>query len=127
MPVAPQFGHEKLDVYRVAIEFVAWAGTLIDDPLKATGLSAVGQLDRASTSIPLNIAEGNAKRSNRDKAKYLDIANGSALECAAALDVLVARKALLPDQIPPGKALLVRIVEMLTKMTLKALGPKAYG
>lgn len=126
MPVAPQFGHEKLDVYRVAIEFVAWAGPLIDGPLKKSGLSAVGQLDRASTSIPLNIAEGNAKRSSRDRGKYLDIANGSALECAAALDVLVARKALLAEQTPPGKALLVRIVEMLTKMTLKALGSEAY-
>lgn len=121
-----QFGHERLDVYRVAIQFVAWAGTLLEGSLKKSGLSAVSQLDRASTSIPLNIAEGNAKRSKRDKGKFLDIANGSAFECAAALDVLVARSALSPDQVLSGKALLVRIVEMLTKMTLKLLGPDAY-
>lgn len=126
MSEAPQFGHEKLDVYRVSIDFVVWVGDLLDGPLKKSGLSAVNQLDRASTSISLNIAEGNAKRSNRDKGKFLDIANGSALECAAALDVLVARKALPREETLPGKALLVRIVGMLTKMTLKILGPDAY-
>jgi hypothetical protein len=51
-----QFDHEKLVVYQVSIEFVAWAGVLLDGPLAGVRLSAVGQLDRASTSVPLNLA-----------------------------------------------------------------------
>ena len=57
------FDHEKLDVYREAIDFCGW----VDDFLAAisTKAAAKDQLGRASTSIPLNIAEGNGKFSER--------------------------------------------------------------
>jgi four helix bundle protein len=112
----PIFDHEKLDVYRVSITFVAWTGDLLAGPLSGCSLSAVKQLDRASTSIPLNIAEGNGKRSTKDRSRYLDTSRGSALESAACLDVLVARRVLQSPQINEGKALLVRVVGMLAKM-----------
>jgi four helix bundle protein len=118
-----RFDHEKLDVYRTAIEFVAWVGDLLDGPLADCRKSAVNQLDRASTSVPLNIAEGNGKRSPKDRARYLDIARGSALESSACLDVLVARKAIAIDQVAHGKTLLFRIVQMLSKWTSSLLGP----
>ena len=51
-----QFDHEKLTVYQDAIKFVAWADDLLADVPK--GIAVHNQLDRASTSIPLNIAEG---------------------------------------------------------------------
>jgi four helix bundle protein len=71
------------------------------------------QLDRASTSIPLNIAEGNGKYAPKDRCRFFDIAHGSALECAAGLDVLVAKAKLTPDQIRHGKESLQSIVRML--------------
>jgi four helix bundle protein len=105
------FDHEKLDVYQQAIAFCAWAGDfLIAITAKA---AAKDQLDRASTSIPLNIAEGNGKFSDADRGRFLEIARGSALECAACLDVLVARKLAASDQIVPAKEQLVSIVKML--------------
>src|SRR3954467_6371344 len=108
------FDHEKLDVYREAIAFCAWTGDLLSSI--AAKAAAKDQLDRASTSIPLNIAEGNGKFSNKDRARFLEIARGSALECAAALDVLVARKLAVPEQIDSAKENLVRIVQMLMGM-----------
>ena len=99
----PQFDHERLDVYQAAIEFVAWTGEMLDGPLSACRISAVKQLDRASTSVPLNIAEGNGKRSKKDRCRYLDIARGSALESASCLDVLVARGALRSSRSRPGR------------------------
>jgi len=108
------FDHEKLDVYREAIAFCGWTGDLLNSiSVKA---AAKDQLDRASTSIPLNIAEGNGKFSAKDRARFLEIARGSALECAAALDVLVARKLVTPEQIENAKENLVRIVQMLMGM-----------
>jgi four helix bundle protein len=71
------------------------------------------QLDRAATSVPLNIAEGNGKYSPKDRCRFFDIAYGSALECAAGLDVLVAKMKLTSEQIRPGKERLQRIVRML--------------
>ncbi len=115
------FDHERLDVYRVAIEFVAWADELLDRlPVGKRG-SVAKQLERATTSIPLNIAEGNGKRSRKDRSRYLDIARGSALESAACLDVLVARRALTPSDVSKGKNQLRRIVEMLTKLIASLL------
>ena len=69
-----------------------------------------------SQSIANNIAEGNGKRSMPDRCRFLDIARGSALECAACIDGLVARKRLAMDVGETGKAILTRIVSMLSKL-----------
>ena len=105
------FDHEKLDVYREAISFCAWVGAFLETISSKT--AAKDQLDRASTSIPLNIAEGNGKFSQRDRARFLEMARGSALESAACLDVLVARRFTTPENVLPAKENLVRIVQML--------------
>jgi four helix bundle protein len=105
------FDHEKLEVYREAVSFVAWLSALLENSVRIGDVK--DQLDRASTSIPLNIAEGNGKYTPKDRCRFFDIAHGSSLECAAGLDILVARGKLLPDQIRPGKERLQRIVRML--------------
>lgn len=105
------FDHEKLDVYRAAIAFCGWVGEFLGQiSVKA---AAKDQLDRASTSIPLNTAEGNGKFSAVDRARFLEIARGSALECAACLDVLAVRKLVDAEQTLDAKESLVRIVNML--------------
>jgi four helix bundle protein len=113
----PIFDHEKLDVYRLSIEFQAWVGELLDDGFgKRAKPSAAKHLDEASTSISNNIAEGNGKRSYTDRARFVDIACGSGLECAACIDALVARKLLEPERAKAGKLMLHRIVSMLHKL-----------
>lgn len=103
------FDHEKLDVYQAAIRFAAWAGDLLETLPKS--LAAYDQLDRASTSIALNIAEGNGKYTAPDRCRFFDIARGSALECAACLDVLVAKKKRVCAV--QGKELSLPVVSML--------------
>jgi four helix bundle protein len=116
------FDHEKLDVYQESIAFCGWVGELLRQI--SAKAAAKDQLDRASTSLPLNIAEGNGKFSTVDRARFLEIARGSALECAACLDVLVARKLVTLEQIIPAKEQLVRIVNMLMGM-LKRFSARA--
>lgn len=105
------FDHEKLEVYQEAVRFVGWASSLLESVGRVGDVK--DQLDRASTSILLNIAEGNGKFSRKDRCRFFDIAHGSALECAAALHVLVAKGRLAPGQIRSGKEALQRIVRML--------------
>ena len=107
----PFFDHEKLNVYQDSIRFVAWAEPLTHSlPAK---LSVRDQLDRAATSIPLNIAEGNGKFTPPDRCRYFDNSRGSALECAACLDVLVAKHLIASAVADEGKAILRDIVRML--------------
>ncbi len=105
------FDHERLKVYQEAIAFVAWWQELRDKCRGSGGV--VDQIDRASASIALNIAEGNGKYSARDRRRFLEIASSSALECAACLDVLVARKRLQIEETQSGKRRLQGIVSML--------------
>jgi four helix bundle protein len=108
----PKFDHEKLRAYQEALRFAAWVGPLIESlPPK---LAARDQLDRASTSIALNLAEGNGKRSHADRCRYLDIARGSAVECAACLDVLVVRQKLDPITANQGKDILLAVVSLVS-------------
>ena len=111
-----EFDHEKLDVYRVALEFSSWAYRQCK-VLRGADRNARDQLLRASQSIALNIAEGNGKRSMPDRRRFFEIARGSALECAAILDTLVVCEVLRLEDANRGKALLVRAVAMLTKLT----------
>jgi four helix bundle protein len=111
-----QFDHEKLEVYQRSLEFVAFVAE-ISKETSAEWRNARDQLIRSSQSIPLNIAEGNGKRSFADRKRYFEIARGSAMESAATLDVLVVLNALSRERIEPGKGLLVRVVSMLSKMT----------
>ena len=111
----PWFDHEKLEVYRESLAFVAWLSTLLEGTVRVGEVK--DQLDRASTSIPLNIAEGNGKYAPKDRCRFFDVAHGSTLECAAGLDVLVAKGKVTADQIRSGKEKLQRIVRMLVGLT----------
>ena len=115
------FDHEKLDAYRLAIEFVAYVDQTLDEVVHSPRTSAMKHLDEASTSVALNIAEGNGKRSVPDRVRYLEIARGSALECAACLDVLVSRRRLGRESAMVGKATLVRVVSTITKLIERLL------
>ncbi len=73
-------------------------------------------MDMFSTTID---SIGNGKRSLKDRARFVDIARGSALECAAIQGVLVASKGLDIEMNIERKRKLARIVSMLTRMAMK--------
>ena|SRR5438094_392898 len=95
------FDHERLDVYQESIAFCGWVGDLLNE-----------------------ITAKAAAKDQLDRARFLEIARGSALECAACLDVLAARKFVSAEQIIPAKEQLVRIVNMLMGM-LKRFSQRA--
>ena len=79
------FGFERLDVYQRSIEFLAIASEIVEAmPRGHSGLA--DQLRRAALSIPLNIAEGTGRATDRDSAHHRTIPRGPATECDAILD-----------------------------------------
>lgn len=105
------FDHEKHRVYQYSLDFVEWVGILLTEiPHK---ISVWDHLDDASSSICLNIAEGNGKYTPKDRCKFFDIARGSAFECTASLDILFKRKKINKERQEEGKQLLTNIISML--------------
>jgi four helix bundle protein len=110
------FDHEKLDVYHLELKFIGWVTPLLEEVSRtAAGKTSEvrDQLDRASLSALLNTAEGNGKRQRQGRAKFFDDARGSATECAACLDALIAKGAAKEERVTEGKKMLLRIVSML--------------
>jgi four helix bundle protein len=113
------FDHEKLNVYQVQLQVVRWVDQLLEEvKRKASGKTREvrNQLDRASLSVLLNIAEGNGKRQRRTRAKSFDDARGETSESAACLDALVAKQVCGKERVREGKELLERVYAMLTKL-----------
>jgi four helix bundle protein len=106
---------ERLDVYRCAIDFLALTSR-ITRRMPRGHADLRDQIRRASTSIPLNIAEASDRTREPDRAHFLAIACGSAFECGAILDVLVRLVAVAPEDVEQAKTLPSRVVAMLTKM-----------
>ena len=107
--------HEKLDVYGVAVDFFALTSTILERLPRGNG-NLKDQLDRAATSIMLNIAEGAGKIREKDKSSFYAIARGSAFESGAVYDALEVRRLIKPKEHERGKWLLRRIASMLTNL-----------
>ena len=77
------------------------------------------QLERASSSIALTLAEGCARRTRRDRHHFFSIAQGSAMECAAALDILRALGQVSQADAAAAKRKITRILQMLVGLRRK--------
>lgn len=109
------FDHEKLDVYRAAIELVILIEGIVEALPRGRAYVA-DQFQRAGTSVPLNIAEGTGEYAVNEKIRFYRMARRSATECAGIFDVCVGLKLVDEKKYKQGRELLIRIVAMLTKM-----------
>jgi four helix bundle protein len=81
------FPYENLEVYKKAYKANQIVYRLLKGNKTIPGY-ARDQLGRASFSIMLNIAEGSAKFSNKDRRNFYVTARGSAFECASIINFL---------------------------------------
>jgi four helix bundle protein len=109
------FDHEKSDVYQVGLQ-VTVSIYEVAKSLDGIHRHLRDQMLRSAQSIPLNIAEGNGKRSTYDRSRFFEIARGSAMETAAALDILISAGICSAGELQSLKENLIRIVSMLSKM-----------
>lgn len=102
------YDFQRLAVYRKALDLVELADRFA--PAFAGPRRHLGwQLHRAATSVPLNLAEGTGRYRSADKAQFYVIATGSAMECAAILDIA--------DRLDVGpRALRARLRDLLAEV-----------
>jgi len=114
--------HEKLLVYQRALDLLDKLDRVID-AMPAGRAHLRDQLDRAGTSVVLNIAEGGGEFSRLEKQRFYRFAKRSATESAAVLDILERRKAVPLELLTEARAELRPVVAMLTTMTMVRSGP----
>jgi len=103
---------KTFDVYRVSLsvcQSLAVLGPFLNSALR-------DQLNRASSSVVLNIAEGFGSRSRGVKRRHYEIARGSAVECVAITDLAVAFGTGDAEEWREARELLGRVAAMLAKL-----------
>lgn len=110
-----QFDFEKLDVYQASIEVVALIDKVTESFPRGRAY-LTDQLERAGTSIALNIAEGAGEFSTNEKSRFYGMGKRSATETAAILEISKRSNIIQEEYYRNARELLIRIVMMLTKM-----------
>ena len=114
-----KFSFEKLDVYQASIEVVVLIDKITESFPRGRAY-LTDQLQRAGTSISLNIAEGSGECSVNEKSRFYRMAKRSATESAAIFDIAKRLNIVHEENYQAGRAILIRIVSMLTKMAQRA-------
>jgi four helix bundle protein len=109
------FPHEKLDVYRVALEMVALA-TAVAARIPRGHRNVADHLQRAASNTVLLLAEGANRRGAALKRQRFGESRGEAGEVAAASDVLLALGLDVGSAAAELKALANRVSAMLTRL-----------
>jgi len=110
-----EFDFEKLDVYKAAVELIILVDEIVAHLPRGRAYLA-DQLQRAGTSVTLNIAEGAGEFAEQEKARFYRMAKRSATECVSIFDICRRLRLISEEELLKGRQLLFRIVSMLTKM-----------
>jgi four helix bundle protein len=81
MKIPPAKRFEELIVWQKAHQAVLSIYRISDNFPKTEVYGLTSQLRRSAISIPANIAEGFKKRTKPEKARFMNIAQGSLEEC----------------------------------------------
>ncbi len=109
------FLFQNLRVYQQAIELANRLSNLTSSFSRSNWYLAE-QLNRASLSIALNIAESTGRFTTADKRRFLIMARGSVHECIALLDMCDKKKLLSNEIRAELREQLIAIAKMLAGM-----------
>ncbi len=72
--------HKDLDVWKVGVDFVKKVYKVTSDFPDTEKFGLISQIRRAAVSVPVNIAEGAARQSDKEFIQFLYISLGSIAE-----------------------------------------------
>ena len=96
-----QYKFQKLQVYQLALAYVDSVYRLSKRLPDRERFNLSSQIERAATSIALNIAEGSTGQSDAEQNRFLGFALRSYLETIACLDLIELCSYANPDSVIP--------------------------
>ena len=116
--------HRDLVVWQKGMELAEQVYRLAKLLPQAEQYRITGQLIRAATSVPANIAEGNARATRKDYANFLSLARGSAVEVETLLLLAVRVQLGTNEDAASGLQLADELSRMLNVMRSRLLEEK---
>ena len=111
-----KFYYRRLEVYQNAKQLAIDIHELLKKFPQDERFALTNQLNRASTSVLFNIAEGFGRFSNNDRIRFLDIANGSLMETSSELELALSFKYITETEFESLDNKILIIVRQLAKL-----------
>jgi S23 ribosomal protein. len=111
-----KYYYRRLDVYQNAKQLAIDIHELLKCFPQDERFALTDQLRRASTSIMFNIAEGFGRYTDKDRIRFLDIANGSLMEVSSELELALSFHYLTLEEFDSFDDKILIIVRQLAKL-----------
>lgn len=108
--------HKDMIVWKKSIALIKEGYQLTEKFPAEERFGLVSQLKRASISVTSNISEGEARRTNREKRRFYEIACASLVEIDAQIEISLELNFITPDDIRKLSGLINECFAMLSKL-----------
>jgi len=105
MDEVPEYKFQKLQVYQLGLDYVDAIYELTGKFPRSENSNLRSQLERASTSVVLNIAEGSTGQTDPEQARFVGLSLRSLMECVACLDMVERRNYVPAEEVAPTREL----------------------
>lgn len=92
------FRFEKLDIWKKSVDFASDIYRITESFPSKEQFGLTSQMRRSAVSISANLAEGSSRASNKDFARFVEIAYGSLCETVSHLYIAYKQKLLTNEQ-----------------------------
>ena len=112
-----RFGYEDLEVWQRAIAWASEVVSLCNNMETTRGrLRLIEQLESASSSVAMNIAEGKGRYSKKEFVQFLYVARGSLYESVTLLEIFLKQGWIDPGKFVDLKAKAGELARMLNAL-----------
>lgn len=109
-------GFEKLEAWQFAKKFVIDVYGITNVFPKKERFGLISQINRAAISVASNIAEGNGRRSEKEKIHFIEISYGSLMEVACQLNISYELGYIEKESLNKVKKDIIILTKMLSKL-----------
>jgi four helix bundle protein len=111
--------HRDLIVWQKAMRLTVETYELCQRFPRSEVYGLTSQLQRAVTSVPMNIAEGHGRGTRKDYAQFLSIARGSLMEVDTGIELAIRLRYITQSEAEPALSLLDEVLRMINSIRAK--------